>query len=134
MASKLGTAEVAALRSDLADLFEPADKTFAVTAAHAPVQPAGVVLAGEISEGSAGPSLRIEVPMLRQGTVEIASRTEEQTRASPRHSKGRMDRRPKADAFAVRKVRVVEKQRLLGRNLVGARWQGVLPIPGSCPL
>lgn len=73
VASKLGTAEVAALRSDLADLFEPADKTFAVTAAHAPVQPAGVVLAGEISEGSAGPSLRIEVPMLRQGTVEIAA-------------------------------------------------------------
>lgn len=73
VASKLEAAEVAAVRGDLADLFVPADKTFAVTAAPAPVQPAGVVLAGQISEGAAGPRLRIETPTLRQGTVEIAA-------------------------------------------------------------
>jgi hypothetical protein len=73
VASKLEAAEVAALRGDLADLFVPADKTFAVTAAPAPVQPAGVVLAGQISECAAGPRLRIEAPTLRQGTVEIAA-------------------------------------------------------------
>ena len=70
--SKLEAPGVAALRGDLADLFVPADKTFAVTATPAPVQPAGLVLAGQICEGAAGPRLRIEAPTLRQGIVEIA--------------------------------------------------------------
>jgi hypothetical protein len=73
VASKLEAAEVAAVRGDLADLFVPADKTFEVTSAPAPAQPAGVVLAGQISEGAAGPRLRIEAPTLRQGTVEMAA-------------------------------------------------------------
>ena len=73
VASRLEAAEVAAIRGDLADLFVPSDKTFAVTATTAPVQPAGVILAGQISEGAAGPRLRIEAPTLRQGTVEIAA-------------------------------------------------------------
>lgn len=73
VASKLKTAEVAALRDDLADLFVATDKSFAVAVAPTPVKPAGVVLAGQISEGTAGPRLRIETPTLRQGTVEIAA-------------------------------------------------------------
>lgn len=72
VASKLKKAEVAALRGDLADLFEHTDKTFAVTAAPAPVQPAGVILAGQVSGGTAGPCLRIEAPTLHRGTVQIA--------------------------------------------------------------
>jgi hypothetical protein len=71
--SKLKAAEIAAVRGDLADLFVPADKTFTVTATRAPVQPAGLILAGQISEGAAGPRLRIEAPTLHQGSVEIAA-------------------------------------------------------------
>jgi len=73
VASTLEATDVNALQEDLADLFVHTDKTFAITAAPAPAQPVGLVLAGQISEGSSGPRLRIEAPSLHPGTVAIAA-------------------------------------------------------------
>jgi len=73
VSSKIGATEMAAFRGDLADLFTPAVKTFVATAAPAPAQAAGMILAGQIVETAGGTCLKIEAPALRRGTVEVAA-------------------------------------------------------------
>lgn len=59
--SKLDAGDIRQFRNDLSDLFQKAQRTFAMKAAPPPSRPAGLVLAGTLTRAGTKPRLRIEV-------------------------------------------------------------------------
>ncbi len=72
LASKLQKSEVAILRKDLTDLFTASEATFTPMPLPFPDRPHGSILAGRITSGSSGTTLRLEAPSLKDAFVKIA--------------------------------------------------------------